>query len=420
MKNKIVLSFLCLISFCANAQLEIDKMEHLLLDKKDSIGLPSYKGFVNLSGDFYTNSNSITNTFLKALVYKGTFIDEPMKDHESDRLKKNNRFGGDESIYLNGMMRGKKLDYVFGIGQRAVVGSRFSSDFFELIFRGNASYAGKEADLSKTSIKFFDYQSIYAGVQKQLKDGRYTLGGSISLIRGSHYASLNMKNASMYTEPSGQYIEYKGDLSFSSYPYDSSASFFKSHGKGAGLNLFFSMKHKKNLLNIELRDIGFIAWKNTKTYEGDSTFRYNGILLEDLLGTGSSIVSPITIDSVATGAGIKITQKNNTMALPTILHVNYMFFPNKKFTRTIGLRYMMLPGYIPHVYMRGADFLGKGFTLVNTVSYGGFGRFDYELGVLKKVGDGFIISANLFAFEYLVLPGKSSGHGLNFGLTKLF
>ncbi len=87
------------------------------------------------------------------------------------------------------------------------------------------------------------------------------------------------------------------------------------------------------------------------------------------------------------------------MFLPSTFHVNYVISPNKKYSRTVGMRYMLIPGYIPRVYLREADFLGKGFTLVNTFSYGGFGRLDYEVGVMKKFKDSFIISVNLFAFE---------------------
>ncbi len=421
MKKIVVLSFLLLMDFCASAQMEINKMERLLLDKKDSLGVPSYKFYVNLSGEYAVNSNSVTNRFLKSLLYRGDFIDNEMKDHESARLKKSNRLGAEEGIYLHGAYSAPKLTYVFGIGQRVVAGARFPSDFFELIFRGNASYAGREADLSRTNIRFFDYQSIYGGVQKELKDGKYTLGAALSLIRGGNYMEMKMNEGKLYTEPSGQYVDYHGDMSFYRYPYDSSGSFLKSHGMGAGLNLSFSMKHKKNRLNVEVRDIGVIAWKGVKHYHGENTtYRYNGVLLDDLLGDGSSIVSDITVDSVAKATGLGIDVKDRTMFLPSVIHANYVMFPNKRFTRTVGVRYMLMPGYIPQVYVRGADFLGKGFTLVNTVSYGGFGRFDYEIGLLKKFGNSFIISTNLFAFEYFVLPGKSSGHGLSVGFTKIF
>ncbi len=407
-------------SYSVNAQMEISKMEKILLDKKDSIGTPDFKALVNISGDYYTNSNSVTNSFVRKLVYQGQFIDDADKDRESNRLKKYNRFGLDEQASVNGIYNAKKVTYVFGLTQRAFLGAHFSSDLFELVFRGNASFAGKEANLKKTSIQAFDYQSLYIGVQKQFKEGRYLLGASASFIRGGQYVGLKAKNTSLYTEPTGEYVLLEGDINFSRVSSEANTSALKSHGKGAGLNLLFAMKHKKNLLSVELRDLGFITWKGLKTYYGDSTFQYNGILLNDVLSPGASIVPDITLDSIAALIGLNTAVKNKTMLLPTILNVSYVISPNKKFSRTIGLRYMFTAGYIPRVYIREADFIGKGFTLVNTFSYGGFGRLDYELGMLKKFKNSVIVSVNLFAFEYLVLPGKSSGHGLNIGLTKLF
>ncbi|HSZ24624.1 MAG TPA: DUF5723 family protein [Cytophagaceae bacterium] len=417
MKHKIILSLLLLISIGASAQMEIDKMERLLLTKKDSLGAANYKWLINLSGDYYTNSNAITNSFVKTLAYNGAFVDDALKDKESNRLKKSNRLGADAYAALQGIYNGKKLTYVFGVGQRAFLGVRFPEDLFNLVFRGNASFAGQNADLSHTNVKFFDYQNFYVGAQKQLSEGKFTIGASASFLRGGNYQSLQMNNTNLYTEPTGQYVSLNGDLNYSK---TSGGSFGKSHGKGASVNLFFSMKHNKNRLNFEIRDIGFITWKDVKTYSGDSTYQYNGLLVNNVLAPGASIVNNITVDSIASSIGLKIHTQNMTMALPTVFHVNYMLSPNKRLTRTIGLRYMLAPGYIPQLYIREADFLGKGFTLVNMLSYGGFGRMDYQIGVMKKFQNSFIISLNLFAFEYLVLPNKSSGNGLNFGLTKLF
>jgi len=163
-----------------------------------------------------------------------------------------------------------------------------------------------------------------------------------------------------------------------------------------------------------------MAWTGIKTYTGDSAYRYDGLLINELFAPDASLVSSVKLDSIASLVGINRATENITMFLPTVFHLNYVLSPNKRFSRTVGVRYMLIPGYIPKIYLRETDFLGKGFTLVNTFSYGGFGRLDYELGLMKKLGQGLLISTNLFAFEYLVLPGRSSGHGLSFGVTKLF
>ncbi len=430
MKYKIILSLLVLISCGAQAQIEIDKVERLAFEKRQSLtySAPNFEvkdfSFVNISGNYFYNSNSVTNRFVNSLLYKGVFIDEAAKDNESKRLKKYNRFGLDENISINVKYKiGKEKSILFGVTQRVFAGAHFSNDMFELAFRGNAPFAGEDLNLKRTKLQFFDYQSVYLGIQKDFAEGKYTLGASAAFIRGGRYYGLKMKNTSMYTEPTGQYINLNGDLDFSRTTSDSIPSPFQSHGLGAGLNLFFSMKNEKGRLNIEVRDIGFIQWRDLKNYSGNSNFQYNGILMTDIMTSGSSLASDVTLDSIATSMGIKVETKNEMMFLPTIFHVNFIFMPNKKFTRTIGLKYMLAPGYVPRVYIREADQIGqKGFTLVNTLSYGGFGRVDYELGGMLEFGrnDKWIAALNLFAFEYLVLPGKSSGHGFNIGLTKLF
>lgn len=409
--------FVSLIALNASAQLEIDKAERLLLSKKDSLGFPSAKGYIQFAGDFYVNSNAISNQFLGDLIYKRAFIDEGNKNDASDRLKKNNRLGADGYLGVQGVYQAKKLRYTFGVGQRVVASAKFSDDLFELMFRGNAQYAGQSVDLSKTAITYFDYKNIYLGIQKKLKGDKITVGASAAFLLGGNYQQFTMKSTSLFTEQTGDYIDLNGDLSYHRGGTDSTR---KNYGKGASINLFFSVNHKKNVLSFEVRDLGVMAWTGIKTYTGDSTYRYGGLLINELLAPDASLVSSVKLDSIASLVGINRATENITMFLPTVFHLNYVLSPNKRFSRTVGVRYMLIPGYIPKIYLRETDFLGKGFTLVNTFSYGGFGRLDYELGLMKKLGQGLLISTNLFAFEYLVLPGRSSGHGLSFGVTKLF
>jgi len=418
MKFKLAaLYFALLFHSTAFAQIEIDKQERLLLDKQDSLGTSGYKAYINVSGDFYVNSNSVTNKFINNLAYQRIGIEDPDKDRESNRLKKNNRLGADANAAIQATFKKNQLAYTIGFGQRVFLGARFSNDLFELAFRGNAPYAGKNVALSKTAVTYFDYKNIFVGIQKTSKNNKVTTGATAAFLIGGNYQHAKLNSTTLFTEQTGEYIDLNGDILYSKTGADSSK---KSHGKGVGVNLFFSIKQNKNRLNIEVRDLGFSSWKNVKTYSGDSTYRYEGLLIDELLTPGSSISASVKLDSIADYVGIDRSVKNTTVFLPTVFHVNYMISPNKRFTRTVGVRYMAAPGYIPRFYIREADFLGKGFTLTNTFSYGGYGRLDYELGVMKKIKDGFIISANLFAFEYLVMPGKSSGHGLNFGLTKLF
>jgi len=418
MKYLILLPLFTLVSFSSNAQLEIDRIERQLLDKKDSIGISDYKWFVNLSGDFNTNSNSISNSFINALAYQRTFIDEQLKDNESRRLKKNNRFGLDANASLQGEFKGEKMSVLFGFGQRVFAAAKFPSDLFETVFRGNSNYAGETLNFSKTNFRYFDYQNYFLGLKKELKGGNLIVGGTAAYLRGGRFQSFEMNNTTFYTEPLGQYITLDGDLNYTRNDKDSKK---KSHGNGASINLFLSFKQKMNRINFEVRDIGFMRWSELKKYEGNSTFTYNGLFISDVLNANSSILNSFTLDSIAAATGINISKgSTTTMLLPITFHANYCMMPNKKFTRTIGLKYIAAPGYIPKVYLRETDFLGYGFSLVNTFSYGGFGRLDYELGLMKKIKNSCIISLNLFAFEYLVLPQKSSGNGVNIGVIALF
>jgi hypothetical protein len=81
---------------------------------------------------------------------------------------------------------------------------------------------------------------------------------------------------------------------------------------------------------------------------------------------------------------------------------------------------MLNAAYIPRLYIKMVYYLKKDLIIAPILAYGGFGRGDFELGIIKSVKDKLMISANLFYLEYFLLPKKSSGNGLNLSLTALF
>ncbi len=417
MKKIILLLLVSICSLSVYGQFEIDRVEKLLLEKEDTSGLIKYKGLVSLSSGYNINSNAITNSFLSALLYGTSDITDGLKDQVSGRLKSYNRVGADFNVGADGMYKTKKLTYVIGLHHREFANSTFTNDMFELVFKGNKEFVGQTANIGDFKLRYFDYQNLYVGVLKNIESKKMTIGGGLSFIRGGRYQEVDIKNGSLYTDPNGYYIDMNANVNTASSPNNNLGA---SNGLGGAVNLYFSVKHKKNQFNVEVRDLGFITWKNQTVYSGDSSYRFEGYKINDVLSPNTSLTSGINSDSIITSLGIKKSTQNITMMLPATFHVNYVFNPNKRFSRIIGVKYMVNSSYVPRVYIKGMDYFKHGFILVNTVSYGGWGRFDWEVGLMKNFKNSFVVSLNAFVFEYLVLPGHSSGHGFNFSLTKLF
>lgn len=406
------------IAFSAHAQIEIDRNDLYLLDQQDPAveKRSDSKHLLNLGIGFHLNANSITNDFVKGLLYQG-FIDNERKDLVTARLKETNRGGYDFNTGITYRYQANPdLAILAGLNQRQQFNVKFPKDLFELVFRGNKQFVDQKAEIGPMTLNFFDYQSLFLGVEKNI-NSKFIIGGGLSIIRGGQFNTLRIDRGTLYTAPDGSYLDF--DMKFK-LAFSESENFFTSNGIGLAANWNASFIQEKGRLNFEIRDLGFIRWSNLRTYEGDSVYRYEGIKVNNVLTFSDSIFSQIKVDSIAADLGIKGFEKDFTYTIPATFHVNYVRYLSEKITLVGGVKYMLRSAYIPRVYVKGLYYFSDDFFIAPVIAYGGFGRLDFELGAAKSFNGKLILSANAFYLEYLLLPKKTSGQGFNFSVTKLF
>jgi hypothetical protein len=417
MKSFILLIFFLSGMFPAFSQIEPDRNDqYLLFQKNPQQGKnDSTSSLINLGGGYHLNSNVFTNDFFR----KG-FIDDDTKSRQEKRLNSVNRVGMDVNMGITAMLRGKKLMYVIALNNREMLNSKFSHDDFELMFRGNTQFVGKTAQLAPLKVTYFDYQSLYLGIIKKLESKNLTLGGGVSLIRGSRFQNLHIKNGTMYTDTAGTYLDFNMDYNIA-YTNKSKSVLGPTNGLGAACNLYLSWKtERNNQLNIEVKDLGFIRYHNLNSYTGNSTYRYDGYDVKNIFQLNDSVFTNIKADTLAKSMGLQKEKKNINFLTPATFHVNYLYHYNSKISFAGGIKYMINASYIPRLYVKTIYYLRKDLIIIPMVAYGGFGKADFELGIAKSFKDKLIISANLFYAEYLLLPKKTSGNGFHVSITKLF
>ncbi|MFL5731061.1 MAG: hypothetical protein ACJ75J_16355 [Cytophagaceae bacterium] len=418
---KVFFSFLIILSGSINvfAQFEIDRNDQYLLSQKNSAQgkNDSISSLISLHGGYFLNSNSINNNFVR--FFRSNFITDENKTENEKRLKSVNRLGFEMNAGLTWMKKGKQITYVVGLNERRLASAKFSKDFFELVFRGNSDYVGKNAQLSPLNITYFNYESLYLGVQKDLKEKKLMLGGGISLIRAGTFAQAKIKTGTMYTDTAYTYLDFNMDYQLS-YPDNAGSLFGSTNGMGLAGSFYLSWLKEKGQLNFEIRDLGFISYRNMNVYSGNSTYRYNGYNVNNVLQFNDSIFSNIKADTIAQGMGLHKEKKNFGYVIPATFHVNYVYNYSDRLTLVGGIKQMINVAYIPRLYLKSVYYVKKDLAIIPMIAYGGFGRGDFELGVSKSFKDKLMVSVNLFYLEYFILPKKSSGNGFNFSLTKLF
>jgi len=426
MKNSIILTGLLCLSFFSTttfAQTYSDDLYWTISKLRgDSIRIGFLdKGSVQFKGTYNYNSSAVTNDFFSKLVYKSAYISDDDKQPTIDRLKAHNRLGVDLSASLHGTFRSKKDTTVLfdaGLAYRDFTYAYFTKDMFKLAFQGNAQYEGQNATVGPSSLKEWNYASLFFGVQKVVCK-ELVIGARVSLIKAGFYRETSMGAGSLYTDSAGAYVELSAPFHW--YNQQRPANpFAANNGWGAGVDLYAQRYFRKSILSIEVKDLGAVNWRNMDTYTGNQTYHYEGQYIGDILAPGNSYISSVQLDSVAKQLGINKEVKNKTTMLPTRLQVTYLHRLTKKWSVKGDLNYMFLQGYLPYAKVSGYYAITPGFFVIPAVTVGGYGNINTQIGFSANFGRTWSAQANIFALEYLIAPKKYSGHGVELYVTKRF
>lgn len=424
MRSLLFLPFIVLLlSLPSYAQLYSDEMYWTTSKlNQDSLSLAhADKGMVQARFNYGYNSTAVTNSFFTKLTYKKTFIDEQDKQDVIARLKSQNKLGVDVSASVFGTLRCKKdttILFDLGMGYRDFTYANFTDDVFKLVFQGNAQYAGQYAKVGPSMLKEWSYTSFFIGAQKTVSKS-LLVGARLSLIKAGFYRETKMEEGTLYTDPSGSYVELNAPFVWYSQkrPDNPLAT---NNGWGGAVDLYVQKLFKNSVLSFEVRDLGFVAWKNMDTYVGDKTYRYDGVYISDILAPGNSFITDVSLDSVAAQLGIEKQVQNRTTMLPTKLQLTYLYKASNKLSLKGDLNYMFLTGYVPYLKASAYYAILPKVYIVPAIVVGGYGRVNSQLGLSATFAKHWSVQTNIFALEYVVAPRNYSGHGLEVYLTKTF
>jgi hypothetical protein len=376
---------------------------------------------VQVRFNYQFNSTAVTNAFFGQLVYRSTYISEEDKEGTLSRLKAQNKLGVDANASLFGTLRCKKdttILFDLGLGYRDFTYANFTDDVFKLAFQGNAQYAGQNAKVGPSMLKQWNYMSFFVGAQKILSK-EWLVGARLAFIKAGFYRETKMEEGNLYTEPDGAYVDLSAPFEWHSQKRPDHP-FAANNGWGGSVDLYVQRWFKKSVLSFEVRDLGFVQWKNMNTYIGDKTYRYEGVFISDILAPGNSFISSVQLDSIAQELGIEKQVTNKLSILPTRLQLAYLYKANTKWSFKGDLNYVLLKGYLPSLRVSAYYSLLPKIFIVPAIIAGGYGRVNTQVGLSATLAKHWSVQANVFALEYLIAPKKYSGHGLELYLTKTF
>ena len=286
-----------LISFNGVSQTEIHELHFAELIIADSTQNSS--NYVEMFVFDHINSNSISNSFVNDFLYEG-HISEGAKQASYDLEQDKNRMGAyfDYGIMFKHKM---KNDFIYTIRYRDInyrtMG--YDSNLLRLALSGNKMFENQKIELEDFNFKERSLQEISLGLEKYVESKKLFIGGAISFLKADYSRSLDIKNASFYTAPDGQYVDFAADISLRETG-KSGAKIGRFEGMGTSINLY-ALKElgKDHILQFAITDLGFISTlRTTSLYEKDTSISIQGSDLLNSSESGTNIANGIGLEEV--------------------------------------------------------------------------------------------------------------------------
>jgi hypothetical protein len=210
--------------------------------------------------------------------------------------------------------------------QRSINELRFTKDAFNVIFYGNAMYAGDSAHFDGSSFLGITFRQLQLGWQKSFgqKDAPWSIFVGVSFLQGITANDLTVTKGNLYTEQNGEYVNLNSDFQY--WTSDSTAaqlSNFKGIGASGDVVLSFPLGKKGNF-KFAINDLGFIRWsKLSKGYAGDTSIHFEGVQVTNLFAFQDTSFLKVNKDTILKRAGVKQVVQRFTTILPTTISMVY-------------------------------------------------------------------------------------------------
>mgnify|MGYP006124161143 FL=1 len=329
-------------------------------------------------------STGIPQNFINKFIFTG-FIDQYLKDEASNNLLDENLFGGEFNTNINLYLKPGSLTrnwfWGIGFGTKIEGNLNFTKNLFNLIFNGNKPYAGQVLNLNNTSFESlsYSYLELTLGKADNAPQGMNSYWIDLGLIFGHDFTSFNVPIASLFTAENGSYLDIiikGGEMIYSDATN-------LENGIGGKLNLNYSYKSERTTLFVQAKNIGGVSWNAVKSYEIDTTLRFDGVDVSNIFEFSDSVLNRVTnIDSLV---------NKTTGRIFRILPIDFNVFFKKEFGKLAfdaNARYRLFTNYSTYLRL-GAYYKIAIFTPGVTLAYGGYGfaqvGINTELNFFKKL-----------------------------------
>jgi Family of unknown function (DUF5723) len=388
-----------------------------LLMYQDSL-FENRHSYLEISAQGGLGSDLLNNAFIDKMVFGGHLDDELLDGIVGD-ANEQNRAGLDAKFSMqwwdlrSGLFGNPCIQLMVGISSENHGYVGFSKDFFSLIYRGNATWAGQTKEIGPLHAGYQSFQKFSVGVVDQNTYSQYRL----SFVSGQDYTSIDIRDAALYTSSDldSLVLTYEGKM----YSADPNKRGIGS-GKGLGLSLDFDwnipMKDKKGWFGVSAYNLGMIRWNgHTENYTLDSTFVWTGFEINDLFGIDEDLNMPELADTI----GYTMKTQSRWVSLPADIRVRMLRKLDNVLFIDAGISLQPYQLSLPELRLAfGQDIKGK-WQFTEQILFGGYGGFRAGIGIRSAAIKNFIFqvgSENLLGW----LGKDFRGRDLSVAVSRIF
>ena len=304
------------------------------------------------------------------------------------------------------------LDYKY----TNLVGASFNQDAFNLVFRGNAPFAGTTMRSENLSLNSMSWNQLGASFTKQIKsasNNNYWFEAGVAWVFMREYTRLSMPRAHLFTSGLGDSLNLSYQLDLTSKDKNTLGFYPLSHG--ASVNVQFGGMKAKNghshYWRVSVSDLGLVSLGSAgATYAKDSSLGINGWQVPFTpYGIDSNASFSNYFDTLLNRMNPRRSGLNSLVPLPALLSFSKGVYLSNGRHVFGNLVYRAYPGFIPRVSVGYGKYLGL-FYFGSQLSYGGVNAFDLRTFAACTIKN-LRVRLDINSVEGLLFPGKLGGAG---------
>ena len=338
-------------------------------------------------------------------------LDDRLKEDLISSLQAENVLGNIQDVEFGfrqelDSIHGKwKKGFGLHLAHRSRWGMNASDRLYELVFFGNARFAGQQVDLMPLDLKSLQWSEVGYSFWQETDDLSWTV--STNLLFGHAMQQLEVGRGSIYTEESGQFIDVQAQ-----YRFRNADSLLLFKGMGASIHLEGSYDPDGPWrFRLGVRDLGLIGFgRSSWEVQADSSFRFEGEdipnLFDETTDLFSSSVDRLEATFYDPKSGTQWTILPARWTAEMAYSLSHAYF---KEVQWIG-DHLSLPGYRFRNRIRLKMKMSPQWMLRPELSHGGLARLGFGL-TAQWTYSSWKCALELNNAQWMIAPSSSFGLG---------